>query len=386
MVFRRQGRPSWYFQAKTQTGYKQLAAGTGAKALAGRIEAMWLTLADEHRAWDLLGRVMGGTLTIGRLYDLWVATKYDVAEIRRRLNDTDVAPLVGEWHTWHTSQGVKEASADHALAHVRWLVPEGAERLASTVTVEWLTERLAAYPGKQNTRRKVHSSWTGFFRYCTRVRRLFGTSPMDAVDRPKQEKGPIQFYEQHEAERIVGWQPDAARRALFALLYGAAVEISVALSLTRADCMPERRSVRAPGTKAHKRDRISRVADWAWPLFWQHAQTALPGARVFPETWDRWTCSDWHRQTVGTGTKDTHGRETPGLRLAQRLPMKNARHHWAVRMLRAGAKIQDVQQQLGHGSAKETLDTYGRFMVDAEDRDRAEAAATAYEAKRREAK
>ena len=42
-------------------------------------------------------------------------------------------------------------------------------RLASTVTVEWLTERLFAYQGKPNTLRKVHSSWTQFFAYCTDV-------------------------------------------------------------------------------------------------------------------------------------------------------------------------------------------------------------------------
>jgi integrase len=40
-------------------------------------------------------------------------------------------------------------------------------------------------------------------------------------------------------------------------------------------------------------------------------------------------------------------------------PLKNARHHWAVRMLRNGAPIHVVQAQLGHSSAKLTLDTHG---------------------------
>lgn len=387
MVYRRPGRKTWTFQARTETGWKQLGTRTPNKALAGRMETMWETLATEHRAWDLLGPVLAADLSIGRLYDLWTETRHDLAEMRRRLADTNLEPLVAEWHAWHAGR-VKADSAAHSLAHVRVLLPEGTPKLATKATALWLTQQLTAYPGSQNTRRKVHSSWSGFFDYCTRVRGVYerGKNPMEEVDRPAAVKPPIQFYEQDEAERIVGWQPDATRRALFALLYGGAIEISVALQLTRADFLPERKSVRAAGTKAHRRDRMARLADWAWPIVWAHVRDVVPGARVFPETWDRWTCSDWHRQTVGTGTKDTHGRETPGLRLSQRLPMKNARHHWAVRMLRAGAKVQDVQQQLGHGSAKETLDTYGRFMVDAEDRDRAEAKATEYEAKRREAK
>jgi len=90
---------------------------------------------------------------------------------------------------------------------------------------------------------------------------------------------------------------------------------------------------------------------------------------------------------VGEGTKDTHGRVIhDGLKLRQRLPMKNARHHWAVRRLSSGSPIHDVQRQLGHESAKLTLDVYGAFVPTGADRDRAEKAATEYEERRRAAK
>jgi hypothetical protein len=112
----------------------------------------------------------------------------------------------------------------------------------------------------------------------------------------------------------------------------------------------------------------------------------LPTARIFPTEWSRHTCSDWHRQTVGLGTKDRHGKvEHEGLKLPQRHPMKNARHHWAVRRLRSGSSIADVQMQLGHASPMLTLSTYGQFIPSAEDRDRAEKAATDYESHRRSA-
>ena len=173
-------------------------------------------------------------------------------------------------------------------------------------------------------------------------------------------------------KRIVEAQPDPARRALVALLYGTATEVSVALRLTRADVDPATNEIRAAGTKTHTRDRMARVADWAWPIFWAYAKDHLPTARLWRETLTRFTVSDWHRATV-------KALELPAY------PLKNARHHWAVRMLRNRAPIHVVQAQLGHSSAKLTLDTYGVFIPGAEDRARAEAQVTRAEAERAEA-
>jgi hypothetical protein len=133
-------RPGWTFMARTQTGWKQMGTGTDNKTLSVKVASMWESLAKEHRAWDILGRVMGGQLGILQLYDLWTATRWDVHEIRRRLNDTNLAPLVAEWHAVYARSGPKADSAAHALTHVRALIPEDGLRLASTVTVEWLTE------------------------------------------------------------------------------------------------------------------------------------------------------------------------------------------------------------------------------------------------------
>ena len=49
---------------------------------------MWKALALEHRAWDLLEPVLTGSRSeraarLGRLYDLWVSTRYNVTEMRR---------------------------------------------------------------------------------------------------------------------------------------------------------------------------------------------------------------------------------------------------------------------------------------------------------------
>jgi site-specific recombinase XerD len=150
-------------------------------------------------------------------------------------------------------------------------------RLASTVTVEWLTERLYAYQGKPNTLRKVHSSWSQFFAYCTDIKALYPANPMAKVNRPGVQSSPIRYYELDVVEQIVAYQPTPERRALFALLYGTGIEVSTALALTRSDVREATKEIRAAGTKAHSRDRVCRVADWAWEAVWGHCRTVFPG-------------------------------------------------------------------------------------------------------------
>ena len=68
---------------------------------------------------------------------------------------------------------------------------------------------------------------------------------------------------------------------------------------------------------------MARVAEWARPIFWAYAKDHLPMARLWREGLTRFTVSDWHRETVRELQLPVY-------------PLKNARHHWAVRMLRVG--------------------------------------------------
>jgi len=372
MAYTRSGRPTFYFMARTRTGWLAISTRTPDRSLAKKIEAMWDALASEHRAWDVLELVLQKQLAIGALYDLWREANRHVEDLRRRLHDVDLEPLVTPFLEVHKAK-VKPDSLRHVEVHLRTLFPAGVAFPRSAATVEALTAKLYAYPGKPGTIRKVHSDWSVFFAYCTDVRGIFERNPMEKVARPPVAKPLIRFYELDVVERIVAWQPTAERKALFALLYGTGIEISVALSLTRADVLEKRKEVRAAGTKTHTRDRMVRVADWAWPTVWEYAKTLLPAAPLFPDVPSRYAASDWHVVTVGP----------KGLKLAHRHPMYNARHHWAVRQLRAGAPIKLVQEQLGHSSPNLTLSTYGQFRPAGHDRDRWEAAATDYEAERR---
>lgn len=372
MVFKRPGRKTFTFQARTATGWKQLGTRTATRSLAGKIEDMWETLATEHRAWDVLGQVLAGAIGIGQLYDLWKETANDVGKVRRRLKDADLEAIVEEFLAVHARR-VKPDSLEHVRIHLRHLLPEGQRFPVSAATEARLTAALYSYQGKRNTLRKVHSSWSVFFEYATDVNKLFERNPMDKVPRPLEEKTPIRFYELDVVERIVAWQPTPERRAIMALLYGTAIEVSVVLELTRGDVWGGTREIRARGTKAHKRDRVSRVADWAWPIVNAHVAEMLPTTRLWPASWNRWTVSDWHRDTV------------KALALPQRYPLHCARDHWAVRAARAGTPVAVIQQQLGHGSAVLSLEKYGRFLPSVADRAKWEQAATAHDEQRRQA-
>jgi integrase len=177
---------------------------------------------------------------------------------------------------------------------------------------------------------------------------------------------PPTFYDRATVDKIIAWQPDEARRAFFALVYGTAADVSPALIVEREDFDASAKRVRIRGTKTATRDRTARVADWAWPIVWGFAKTTIHG-RVFPAAWNRWTVSDWHRQTVGDGVRDTQGDvEREGLKLEKRLPLRRARHHYAVRMLAAGVPAKLVAEQLG-SDERTVLRFYGPFLPSAAD-------------------
>lgn len=373
MPYHRKDRPNYYFQCRTRTGWRQISTGTPLERQAQRIEMMWHDLAYEARAWDVLEPVLRGDMAIGTLFDLFRELKGNVPLMRLRLNDTDLEPLVQEFLDFHRGDVATDTLA-HIEVHLRALFPAETPFLRSNVNAADLGKALAAYgSGKvsSGTRRKVHSSWSVFFAYLTLTKGLFARNPMEDVKRPKQRKPTPRFFEMETVDRIVGWQPTPERRAYFALVYGTGADVSDVLRITRGDIDTTRREVRMYGTKAHTRDRIGRIAAWAWPIVWEHASTVLSSARLFPDSWSRFTVSDWHREAMAD------------LEISPRYPLKNARHHWAATHLRAGVPIAVVQAQLGHASAKFTLDTYGLFAPSGADRDAADLAVETHETQRR---
>jgi hypothetical protein len=139
-----------------------------------------------------------------------------VTALRRCLEDVERAPLVEEFLAIH-ARSVRPDSLQHIRAHLRYLILEGGSLPRSQATPEYLQRLLYDLPGKRNTLRKIHSSWSVFFDYLTNDRAQYDRSPMERVRRPDLEQSPIRYYEMDDVERISGAQPSLERRALFAL-------------------------------------------------------------------------------------------------------------------------------------------------------------------------
>jgi integrase len=115
---------------------------------------------------------------------------------------------------------------------------------------------------------------------------VLSINPLGDVSPPPAADPRCHFLEMPDALRVVegAAQPFSA---IYALAYGAGLEVSAILRLVDADVDPQARQVRARGTKTWTRDRLARVADWAWPFVQERLATVLPGERVFRGL-DRW--------------------------------------------------------------------------------------------------
>jgi integrase len=326
------------------------------------MERMWEHLAGE-RAWDLLNPVINGDMAVGALYDEWVKAGHSLSRLRSASRDVDLADYLEPFLEWYRGSGVKEDTADHVEAHVRWLMKKARPRLASKFTLEMIATLLSTYPGTPSTRRKVHSSWSVWFDWLARnaIVGEVALSRMIRVPRPSPTTQPVRFYELVDVLRILEQVPSPEMKALWAFLYGTGAEISPALLLKGSDFDIERKEVRVIGTKTGSRDRICRVSIWAWEYVlahWHVQSHGIPSERLW--SFSRWHASKAHRIAV-RAVKDP---EIP------HYPLYNARHHWAVRYAREGTPIQIIAAQLGHSDPALTLRVYGRFYPSSTDRDR----------------
>lgn len=97
----------------------------------------------------------------------------------------------------------------------------------------------------------------------------------------------VNYLETDEARRLADAQPEPYR-TLSALLAGTGMDVNTALELRRRDVDVETREIRARGTKTYTRDRVIRVAEWAWPYLAQRLTAKLPDARLLDGIPDRW--------------------------------------------------------------------------------------------------
>ena len=355
------GKTIYKVRVPTRTGSVLRTTGTRDPARARRIEAMIRELGPrERRDWELLDAVRGRRLTLAQVYDAYRDEALD--RVRGQLRDLDLAPHVDPWLACVTSSEDTRRRHRRSLARFRAFVEASAPGPwpASTLTAERVTRWLTKEGGAPATWRWHAAALSGFVGYL-QGSGILAESLRWTLRLPKARVPLVEFYELEEVRRLV----DAATepfRSLFAFLYGTSADLTPALAVTARDVDPATRMVRVRGGKTAWRDRLCLVASWAWPLVAARVQDRLPSALLWPEL-TRYAASDEHRRLA----------KLLGLRP---LPLRKARHHWAVRMLRAGAPIELVRQQMGHKDGTLVLRVYGRFLPRHEDMAKWEAVAT----------
>ena len=282
MVYRRAGSPSFYVAIPTRTGWVKRSTWTTDKSTARSMDRMLEELGPRGaRAWDLLEAIAYEGLDVGTLFDAW--RRKDLDGLRARLADVDLTTHIGGWQAW-LGDRVKPDTSAHYLAHLRTLMPESKafwrSDLSAPTVAKWIATRTSLTQKRQpsskgsrrqadptprpvsgGTKRRYLAAIQSFVEYLLQTG-VLASNPIRDVTAPP-----------------------------------AALEISATLALVEDDVDLETRQVRARGTKAWTRDRLARVADWAWPFLGEHMAGVLPGERVFRGL-DRWQVSQVHRERL----------------------------------------------------------------------------------------
>jgi integrase len=408
-AFKGRGRRIYEAKLPTETGeWPKRSTGTRDPVRARDIQRMIDALGWEgRRAWDVLSTVTAtpARFTLGELYDHWQATpartnprtglpiEPSVDErleyVRSQLVEGELRTLLTKWHDvlGKPASGVSQDTADHYraavrlyFAHVLELEEDDGEtpvplaRLSERELRVWIEEMDDVAPAT------VRKRGIGVHRFVLwlRSRNVIGFDPMREISLPAQGDPLTHYIDTPDVVRLA----DAAagqQRLLELVLPGSAMEVSTALGVRVRAVSKEAREIHAPGTKSHNRNRVVRVADYAWDAVLELLKGKHPDSRLFDRIPHRWAASDAHVEAIEALVAKGHevyARAPDGT--VHRYTMRDHRHTWAVRAARSGWPIHAIAEQLGHGDGGVlALKVYGRHLAKREERDRWEQLATA---------
>jgi integrase len=356
---------TYFVNVPTESGrWIKRTTGTLNRSLANAMKRMIADLGPRgKREWYFLRAVELHVLSVGELYDAYSRGELD--QLRERLTDVDVEPYVEMWLKAIGTDVAPDTLAHYKL-YVRSLIAEGKRFPRSELTYERIVQWLASRHVGRSTKRKYHAALSGFCEYLRSVA-VLQRNPLRDVKAPRPAPGRMRYLEMQDVERLIAAQPHPYN-VLSALIHATGIEVSVALGLKRRDVDEMRREIRAKGTKTKARDRIAKIAEWAWPMIQNHILLLTPNAPLFPGI-NRWTASDKHRAACKALEIEDY-------------QLKDSRHTYAVRAVRAGAPFEVVAQQLGHTDTTMVVRVYARFRPTEAERTAWEAIASAQDAQR----
>ena len=355
----------------------ECSTGTRDPNTARKIEAMVRELGPkELRAWDVLEAVTSRRVKLAQLWDWWVQDRRDLAKIRARLADVDLALTIPAWQravllgagadtAAHYEHAVRSVCAGETLPRSSLTTARIREWLGTRTKTVGQGEEQKQEAVSTGTARKYHVALSSFLDYCRSIglldRDLMADVPTPAAGAPRDrhlETADVTAFADAMAEPF---------RTITALMAGTGIELSVALALRVSDVDVAHQEIRARGTKTKAagpwRDRLCKVATWAWPYVAAAFEQKTRAARLFPDV-DRWDVAQATTAACAT------------LEIRDYTP-RDHRHTWAVRAVKSGMPIELVARQLGHKDGVLALRVYGRYVPRQEEREKWEKIATA---------
>lgn len=258
----------------------------------------------------------------------------------------------------------------------------GADWRHTHVSGDFIQSWLDGLSCSSGTKRKKAAGLASFLAFVRKRRKdLLPHDPMADVTLPPAGDALTHYLETGEAKLLADAQPNQFA-VLSALLAGTGIEVSVALGLRTRQIDVKAKEISAPGTKTYARKRVVRVASWAWPYIAGLAKGKHKDAKLFDQITDRWearACHDEARALLIDKGHDCYARTPDGQ--DHLYTMRDARHTYAVRAVRAGTPVDLVARQLGHANATMVVRVYGRFQPSQDERDKWEKIAAAQDKK-----
>jgi integrase len=303
----------------------------------------------------------------------WVYEGFD--KLLELVHDVELEPLIEPWYA-SLRERVADTTRDYYKQAVIGFIESGRSMRSQFNRLQVQQWVNGSADVKGDTIRRRASGLASFATYLRKSTDVLKIDPLYDVDLPPAGDPLCNFIETPEAIVLADAQ-SGYYRLLSGLLAGTGLEVSIAINrIARRDVMRDTREIRAAGTKSYNRDRIVRVADWAWPYVEELIDGRTPNARLL-QSIDRYRArKQHHAATIALAEQNS---------IYLGYTMRDARHTWAVRAVRSGMPIEMVSRQLGHKDGVLALRVYGRFSPRSDERAHWEKIATLQDAARIEA-
>lgn len=412
-------KPYYYIRVPTGHGYKPLNTGTSDKKTAQQMEAMIHSLyRGKRRDPELLAWLLDRQLPVEqRLKPLVLLAAFEanaLDELRAKraaaLQGAE-APVIVNVNdyvdAWHKDVKRRSSSdnANRFLRALRSFMPEDPEesedseapehsvvtpdRFSHSALLDWANSLQEPMENEglglsAETARRYRVGLLNFIDHLVSLD-VLSRNPLAKIQPPKKGKSRDRHLSTAHALQLVSAfaalqnEPLATFIALQgidvcdlqgynALLMGAGVEVSVALNLLVGDLRLADKEARAPGTKNYNRDRVVRIAEWAMPFVAACAVDRPADERLFATIRDRWIANDAFNHAIAPLVESQP-------RIFGDYWMRDGRHTYAVRAIKAGTPPHVVAMQLGHKDATLVNKVYGVYAPSSVERNHWEMAA-----------